>query len=131
MRHSWLILGLVISLSACSNASFRGLKGSSSKDNSESPNTADAVPQVPVSTDPTPSAPGPGTENPNTNADPNNPMTPCLPVGLDETAILNNQLCPNPNTNTPDNPGNDPKSDNDAKNSGNTQSDDKKNPGQN
>jgi hypothetical protein len=94
MRRPWLILGLFINL-ACSNASFKGISGDRSRDDSAPPaQNEDATPNSPPAPapGPIPIPPGPSSETPQTQ---NPGPVPCDPLGLTLWSLyhLNDDPC--------------------------------------
>jgi hypothetical protein len=129
MRRLWLMLGLTLIVNACSNASFKGMTGGKSRDDSApSTNTEDSTKGNPPAPGngpvPIPNTP-PGQENPNTQ----NPA-PCEMLNLSLASLyqLHDDHChqtdTGDSTNIPD--------DTDENNSGDDDDmDDDDEPGQN
>lgn len=94
------MLGLLLTLNACSNATFKGVKGDKSRDDSAPPaNNEDATGNSPTpdQNGPIPIPPTPSSENPNTQ----NPGTvPCDPMALTLSSLyhLHDDQCHNHDT---------------------------------
>ncbi len=99
MRRLGLMIGLLVIVSACSNATFKGVTGGNARNDSAPPaNNEDATGSNP-STDQTPPSPvpTPGSENPNSQ----NPGTvPCDPMAISLSSLyqLNADPCHNHDT---------------------------------
>lgn len=133
MRRLGLMLGLLYIISACSNATFKGVTGSKARNDSAPPaNTEDANPGGNPNTDnpPVPIPPGPGSENPNTQNPGQVPCDPMAAVSLSSLYQMNADPCHN---HDPDDNGSDPDDDDDDDDMDDDDDDDpgQNNPGQN
>ncbi|WP_141734846.1 hypothetical protein [Oligoflexus tunisiensis] len=109
MRRPWLIVGLVIILNACSNATFKGVKGDSSRDETPPVNNEEANPIPPTDK---PNTPDPNTDDPNTQ-NPGPEPGPCDPLtllDLDSLYQLKDDVC-NPDDPEDDDDDEDPDDD--------------------
>jgi hypothetical protein len=133
MRRPWLIIGLVLSLNACSNATFKGVKGDTSRDETPPVKDEEANPNPP----PTGSPNKPPTDDPNTQ-NPTPDPGPCdVLTLLDLTSLyqLQNDVCnPGDPNDDPEDPDDDPEDPDDDPDDDPGQNDDdpaQNDPGQN
>lgn len=130
MRRLGLMLGLLFIVSACSNATFKGVTGGKARNDSAPPaNNEDATGSnpTPEQNPPLPIPTTPGSENPNTQ----NPGTvPCDPMAISLSSLyqLNADPCHNHDT---DDSGSGPDDDTDDDMDDDTDEPGQNNPGQN